>query len=128
MNHLPEILLIAGGLFNIGLAVFYLFFWKVFHWKKDLAKLTSVNRAIMQTLNICLIFVFLMMAYVSFFHRAGMLSTNLGNSPLIFFSLGWFLLAVEQVIFFKIKHRVSLVFTFIFLVGSTIYLLPTIVK
>ena len=128
MSTLSETLLFAGGIFNIGFAIFHLFFWKIFDWKEDLATLTSVNRAIMQTLNLCLTLVFLIMAYISIFHRAEMLSTNLGKTLLISFSIFWFLRMIEQVVFFKIKRLVSFAFALIFLAGGMFYLLSAMMK
>jgi len=38
MSNLTETILITGGLFHLGFAIFHLFFWKLFHWKEaDLA-------------------------------------------------------------------------------------------
>lgn len=128
MNNLAEAIVFTGGLFNLGFAVFHLMFWRLFHWKEDLASLTFINRSVMQILNLCLTFVFLLMAYVSIFHRAEMISANLGNALLVAFSLFWFLRMIEQAVFFGIKSRMSLAFTLVFLVGSVIYLLPVLVK
>ena len=128
MDNLGNVIIIAGGIFNLGFAIFHLMFWQLFHWKKDLALLTPVNRAIMQILNLCLTFIFLAIAYISFFHSAEMASTGLGKSLLIVFSLFWFLRMLEQIIFFGIKNKVSLVLTLVFFVGSVIYTLPLFVK
>jgi len=121
-------MIFTGGLFNLGFAVFHLMFWRLFHWKEDLASLTFVNRSVMQILNLCLTFMFLVMAFVSVFHQSEMISTKLGNMLSIAFSLFWFLRMIEQIIFFGIKNKVSIVFTLVFLVGSVIYLLPVLVK
>lgn len=128
MNNLAETMIFTGGLFNLGFAIFHLMFWRLFHWKEDLASLTFINRSVMQILNLCLIFLFLMMAYISFFHHSEMISTQLGAALLVAFSLFWFLRMIEQVAFFGIKDRMSLGFTLIFLVGSGLYLLPILVK
>ena len=115
-----------GGIFNLGFAVFRLMFWKIFHWKDDLASLTHINRSIMQILNLRLTFVFLVMAYLSFFHKAEMISTNIGKVLLISFSLFWFFRTLEQVVFFGVKNRMSFALTLIFLVGGILYMLPAL--
>jgi len=51
-------LIFAGGIFNLLFAVFHLFFWKLFNWKYELKSISFVNRNIMQVLNLCLAFVF----------------------------------------------------------------------
>jgi hypothetical protein len=128
MNNLAETIILIGGIFNLGFAVFHLIFWRLFRWKEDLASLTSINRSVMQILNLCLIFVFLVIAYISIFFSSAMISTSLGKTLLIAFSLFWFQRMIEQIIFFGIKNKVSLVFTLVFLVGSIIYALPVLVK
>jgi hypothetical protein len=128
MNNLAETIILIGGIFNLGFAVFHLMFWRLFRWKDDLASLTSINHSVMQILNLCLIFVFLVIAYISIFFSSAMISTSLGKSLLIAFSLFWFLRMIEQIIFFGIKNKVSLVFSLVFLVGSIIYALPVLVK
>ena len=124
MNNLAEVSLTAGGIFNLGFAVFHLFFWRLFNWRKDLASLTPVNRSVMQILNLCLTFLLLVMAYVSLFLRREMLSTGLGKVLLIAFALFWFLRMLEQVFLFEVKSKLSAVFTLIFLLGSALYIVP----
>ena len=128
MNNLAGIIILFGGVFNLGFAIFHLLFWQIFRWKEDLASLKSTNRFVMQILNLCLIFVFLVMAYVSIFQAAAMISTSLGKSLLMAFSLFWLLRMMEQIIFFGVKNKLSFAFTLVFFVGSIIYALPVLVK
>jgi len=124
MNDLSEVTILIGGFYNLGFVVFHLMFWKIFQWKKDLSSLTFINRSVMQILNLCLTFVFLVMAYVSFFHTPELAQTNLGRMLLIGFSLFWFLRMIEQVIFFGMRNRVSVILAVIFFFGSIIYMIP----
>ncbi len=126
MRAVAEVCLLVGGIYNAAFVIFHLFFWKLFDWKKDLASLTPANRSIMQILNLCLIFMFGVMSYVSLFLPKEMLTTNLGRSLLVAFSLFWFLRALEQVFVFESRNWLSAVFTLIFLVGGVIYLLPVV--
>jgi hypothetical protein len=126
MNNLAEASLFLGGVFNLGFAVFHLFFWKLFNWKEDLVSLAPANRSVMQILNLCLTFMIFLMSYVSLFLPREMLTTNLGKNLLIAFSLFWFLRMLEQIFLFEVKGRLSVGFTFIFLLGSFIYLVPVL--
>ncbi|MBT8386019.1 MAG: hypothetical protein KJO12_01285 [Ignavibacteria bacterium] len=119
-----ESVIFAGGIYNIILVIFHLTFWKLFKWKKDLARITFINRAVMQVLNLSLTFVFLIFAYISIFHAQELISTNLGNSLLLLISVFWFLRAIEQTIFFGLKNVISVMFFLFFLLGSIIYLYP----
>jgi len=119
-----ESLIIIGGLYNVAFTIFHLLFWKIFKWKKDLASLSIINRGVMQILNLCLTFVFLIFGYISIFHTKELISTSLGVSLLLLISVFWALRAIEQVVFFGLKNKVSLIFFIIFLTGFVIYLYP----
>ena len=118
--------LFAGGVFHLALAIFHLFFWRIFRWRQDLASLTRVNRAVAQILNLCLTFVFFAAAYLSFFHAAELLSAPLGRTILASIALFWILRLILQFVFFGARHRVSILFIVIFLVGAALYLLPLV--
>jgi len=119
-----EHLLTAGGLFNVVFALFHLLFWKLFRWHEELPKLSRLNRAIVQVLNLCLTFVFLIFAYVSFVHTGELLGTSLGRSLLVLMGAFWYLRAVEHVWFFRVRNRLSHVFLVLFLIGGSLYVLP----
>ena len=124
MNFSIDAMLFAGGIFNLGFVVFHLLFWKIFQWKTDLASLTHINRSIMQILNLRLTFLLLVIAYLSFFHTAELVSTSIGKALLISIALFWFFRAIEQIIFFGVKNRISLALTVVFFLGSILYWLP----
>jgi hypothetical protein len=119
-----EYLLIAGGLFNVVFALFHLLFWKLFRWHEELAKLSGLNRAIVQVLNLCLTFVFVIFAYVSFAHAGELLGTALGRSLLLLIGTFWYLRAIEHVWLFRVRSRVSHVFLVLFLIGGSLYVIP----
>lgn len=119
----PDLLVKIGGIYNLGFAVFHLFFWKLFHWKEDLASLTSLNRAVMQILNLCLTFVFLLFGYLSLFYTPELLASGLGKTLLMGIAIFWFLRMIEQIIFFGLRNKRSVAFTVIFLFGSLSYIL-----
>jgi hypothetical protein len=126
MNDLSEVMILIGGFYNLGFAIFHLMFWRLFRWKRDLSSLTFINRSVMQILNLCLTFVFLLMAYISFFNTSELIQTNLGKALLVGFSLFWFLRMIEQIIFFRIRNLISIALTLVFLFGCVIYLIPLI--
>jgi len=126
MNDLSGVMILIGGFYNLGFAIFHLMFWRLFRWKRDLSSLTFINRSVMQILNLCLTFVFLLMAYISFFNTSELIQTNLGKALLVGFSLFWFLRMIEQIIFFGIRNLISIALTLVFLFGCVIYLIPLI--
>lgn len=124
MPNLPETILIAGGLFHLGFAVFHLSFWKLFRWKEDLASLSRINRAVMQILNLCLTYVFVVVGVVSIVYRREMVSTGLGRGLLVAIAVFWFLRLVEQIIFFGLRGRRTSIFSVLCFIGGLVYLLP----
>ena len=119
-----ETYIIIGGVYNLGLVVFHLLFWKIFNWKKELRLLNSVNRNTIQVLNMFLALVFLFFGYISIFHANELTSTNLGISLLGFFSLFWFLRAFAQIYFYGIKNNLSIILFVVFILGGLLYLYP----
>jgi len=116
--------LYLAGIFNLGLFVFHLFFWKLFKWPEQLRRVSRLNANVMQIMNLCLMAVFLFSAYLSFFHVEALTSSPLGQSVLAGFAIFWFLRAIEQVWFFKLKTAVSTAFTALFTLGGTLYAVP----
>jgi len=121
-----ELLIKLGGVYNIVLVIFHLLFWRLFDWKNDLRKLTFLNRAIMQVLNLSLSFVFIIFSYMSLAHTEELLTTALGHSLLILMSLFWVARSIEQIVFFKLKHWSSIAFLAFFLAGAFLYAIPAI--
>lgn len=124
MCQAMERVLLFGGAYNLAFALFHLCFWRLFNWRQDLASLRFINRQVMQVLNLCLTFAFLIFAYISFFHTAELVGTGLGRSLLLLISVFWLLRSVEQVLFFRLKHWVSAALFVTFLVGALLYGYP----
>lgn len=123
---ISQTFLFAGGVFHLAIAIFHIFFWRIFRWKEDLASLTHINRAIVQILNLCLTFVFFAAAYISFFHASELLSTPLGRTILASIALFWILRLMLQSVFFSARHGISILFILLFLIDASLYLFPLI--
>ncbi len=120
----PEAAVLLGGACSAAFALFHLFFWKLFRWRTELAKLTSLNRAIVHVSNLSLTFAVIAFAYVSLAHADAMLSTPLGRSLLLFIAVFWYLRAAEQIVFFGLKRPVSIALFVIFVTVGTLYAGP----
>jgi hypothetical protein len=124
MSKFSEIILIIGGVFHLAFAVFHMYFWKLFRWKEDLEKLFWVNRAVMQILNLCLTYLFIVFGVLSIVYRQEMVSTNLGNALLVSIAVFWILRMIQQLIFFGLKSMQSIVLTILLILGGLLYLTP----
>lgn len=119
-----EAFVIAGGVYCLAFAVFHLMFWRLFRWRADLRSLTAINRAVMQILNLCLTFVFVLFGALSLLYPADLAGTPLGRTLLLLISVFWLLRAIEQIVFFGLRNRVSAAFFLIFLLGAGLYAAP----
>jgi hypothetical protein len=115
-----------GGFYNIAFLVFHAMFWKLFKWKKQLPKLTPINGAIMQVLNLCLMFCFLLFGYISLFYTSELVTSSMGRALLLFIALFWLARAIEQLVFFSFKSPASILMTILFLLGFCLYAYPLI--
>jgi hypothetical protein len=96
-------LIIIGGMLWIVCFIFHVMFWRLFDWKNDLETVKKVNKGIIQVLNLCLMLVFLVFAYISLFQTDELLNTNLGRSLIAGMALFGVFRVIEQFIFFDAK-------------------------
>jgi hypothetical protein len=122
------LLLDLCGIYNLAFAIFHLFFWKLFKWKEDFRKNSVGNRAIIQILNIRLIYIFLLMAFIYFAYPQQLMKTELGLVLLIGFLGFWVGRTIEQFIFLRVKSKMVTILTIVFFFGIVIHLLPLIFR
>lgn len=118
--------LLAGAIFNLAFAIFHLAFWQLFDWRNELPRLGFVNRQILQILNLCLTFVFLLFGWLLLAHSGELIGTRLGRTLLAGISMFWVLRAIEQTWFFGLKDWRSLVFLAVFVSGALIHVAPLV--
>jgi len=116
------------GIYNLAFAIFHVLFWKIFKWNEDLKGNSVGNRAIIQILNIRLIYIFLLMSVIYFFYPDQLLETKIGFVLLIGFAGFWIGRTIEQFIFLRIKSKMVTVLTIVFFAGIVLHLLPIVIK
>lgn len=116
------------GIHSLGFAIFHLLFWKLFKWKEQLARLGTVNRAIVSMLNIQLVWVFLLVAGVCFALPRDLVQQPLGNALLAGMTVFWGLRLVLQFVFLRHNHPFVFALTGLFLVGIALFGLPVFLK
>jgi hypothetical protein len=119
-----ETLIRIGGIYNIGLILFHLSFWRIFNWNEELDRVSFLNRAVMQVLNISLMFAFAIFAYISLVYTSELMNSPLGNSLLVLMALFWLARSVQQLVFYKLKHWLSWLFLLLFMTGCLLYAIP----
>lgn len=121
-----ETFIIAGGFYAIGLIMFHLLFWRIFDWEQDLKRISFLNRATMQVLNISLTLSFIIFSYISLVHATELLTSSLGHSLLMLIALFWLARAIQQIVFYRLRHWASWAFLLLFLSGSLLYAIPAL--
>jgi hypothetical protein len=121
-------IILLCGLYNIGFALFHVSFWKIFQWDRDLKKLSFANKAIMQILNIQIIYYFAFVALICFCCPVDLLTTRIGQIFLGGTSLFWFIRTIQQFIFLRANNYKIHLLTIIFALGSILFALPFLLK
>jgi hypothetical protein len=114
----------TAGLYDVGFAVFHMFFWHLFRWPKSLEASGNVNTAITQTLNVMLTYVFVVYAI------ALISPVQADADHRLLLSAGaafWVIRAAVQVILFRIRRSISVALTALFALGALLHGLAAIV-
>jgi hypothetical protein len=112
------------GLHSILFALFHMSFWKIFNWSSVLKTIAKENRAIIQILNLRLIYLFLFTGFLCFVFTTDLYNTPLGKAFMIGMSIFWIGRTIEQFIFLRTNHWLIHLLTILFIVGSILFLLP----
>ena len=84
------------------------------------------NKAIIQIANLRLIYLFVFVAVICFIFPKELTTTPLGRFFMIGMSVFWFTRMIEQFIFLKVNHPLVHLLTYLFLIGSILFLIPVI--
>lgn len=114
------------GFHSLGFAIFHAMFWRLFRWRRSLAAATAVDRAIVQILNLRLIYVFLGMAALCFCFTRELDDSALGQALLAGMSLFWVGRTIEQFVFLRINRPMVHVLTVLFMLGAVLFALPLV--
>lgn len=121
-------IIITCGIFNLAFGIFHLWFWKLFKWKDQLAKLSFANRGIMQILNWQIVYYFFATAIICLILPDELLESKLGNGFLLFCSGFWLFRTINQFVYLNKNHTFIHLLTFLFIVGTILFALPVVGK
>lgn len=113
---------IAGGL-DLAFAAFHVMFWRLFGWPGRLEDAGATNVAIMQTLNIVLIYIFVVTGVVvlGYAWRGVPLPPELAWATAAF----WLLRTVLQPVMFSMRNAPSRMITLLFAVSAAAHAAAT---
>lgn len=92
-------LFVFGGVLNLLLGLFHLFFWKIFNWPEGLMSISHDSRAILQIGNIHLTLLILFFGYVSIVHWKDLFLSRLGNAVSSFMAFFYLIRIVNEAVF-----------------------------
>lgn len=124
-----KILLIIGGIHSLLFGLFHCMFWNILKWKTVLKKIDPANEAVIQILNLRIIYILFLHSFLCFFFTDDLLTNRIGNFMLIGSALFWFGRTIEQFVYQRqlpFKDPVNMTFTIIFIIGIVIYTIPFI--
>ncbi len=118
-----SLLVKIGGYASIGWLIFHLLFWRIFDWRAELKRLSRLNSGVMQVLNLCLSFIFLLFAFLSLWHTNELLSAGIGRTISLGIGVFWLFRFLLQPLFWGTSLP-SVLFAFLFVLMSACYLFP----
>lgn len=125
-----KILLIIGGVHSLFFGLFHCIFWKRLQWKEELKKIHPHNEAVMQILNLRIIYIFFFHSFLCFFFINELLTTTIGIFLLGGSALFWLGRTIEQFVYQKqlpFKDPINMALTIMFIFGIVIYTVPILI-
>lgn len=119
-DWLPTLIALCGW-HSLAFAVFHIGFWKLFGWPGSLRSTTYPNRAIIQILNLRLIWVLFGVAAALLLWPDDIVQTRLGRGLLGFMALFWLGRMLEQWIFLRVNRVMVHVLTVLFALGGVLF-------
>ncbi|WP_406856947.1 hypothetical protein ABEG18_04745 [Alsobacter sp. KACC 23698] len=117
-------LIAAAGAYDLAFALFHLGFPLIFRWRSRLGKLDPVNRAVVQTLNLMLVFVFAG-AGAGLAAKPEVIAADPLGRGLLFLGAGfWLVRAALQPVMFGLRHWASKLIFLVFLAGAALHAAP----
>lgn len=105
------------GAHALVMAVFHSLFWRLFDWRRELAKLRLPTRAITQILNLRLIWLFLFVALLCLSLPDALLCERSGQALLAFMLAFWLGRLLEQFMFLRVRHALVTALSAWFVLG-----------
>jgi hypothetical protein len=119
-------MIIIGGIYCLGFALFHALFPRIFKWHDELGTLTPINKGIVYILNNRLAYFFIFVAAACFLFTEELATTRFGNYFLIGISLFWLGRTIEQFIYLKVDHPMVQLLTYIFILGTILFAIPVL--
>ena len=120
-----------GGIFYFILAVFHLFYPRLFKWESNLkgldVKRKDVIKQNLYVSNASMLVLWLFFSFLSLFYAKELLSTSIGKGILIGIVIFWIIrIFIIQPIYIGMKTKKSIIRVIFFIIGAAFYLIPLV--
>lgn len=119
-----RILLLAGGLLNLLLAIFKIAMPYLFHWRESMGSSATHMWATLYAENLGISLLLLFFAYMSIFQWEELVKTGLGRTALLAIGSLWIFRSIAELVLFRIGIDGAWWRVFLFLIVAAFYLLP----
>ena len=119
-----ELLLVLCALHSGFFAVLHLAFWKLFDWRRALPQMRLSERAILQVLNLRLIYVFLGIGILCLCFPTELVGTALGRVLMLGMAGFWLGRLIEQFVFLRVNHAGVHALSLLFALGVVLFAWP----
>lgn len=119
-------ILMLCGLHSFGFAAFHIAFWALFRWPKTLASTTPANRAILQIVNIQLIWLFLCVGGLCLRFPDPLIQSGLGRAVMLGMSGFWVVRLIQQFVFLRVNHPLVHALSILFALGAVLFAWPVL--
>lgn len=123
-----DIVLLLCAAHSLALAVFHVAFWRLFRWPESLRTTTLPNRAILQIVNVQLIWLFLCVAALCLWFPGQLRGTALGNAVLAGMSGFWVLRLAQQFVLLRVRHPLVRILSAVFALGAVLFAWPLLAE
>jgi hypothetical protein len=114
----------VGGALTLGIAIFHIFFNKLFRWKAEFRSNSELNKKVIYTIHIALLFLFLLLGTFTIIYAHELSeSTGISFGINLMFGVFWLWRTIWQIIYFKGKLE-HYIITLIFFLTSISYFIP----
>ena len=134
---ISKICIIAGGILSLFMVLFHIRFYKLFNWKKDFEKISTINRKVFYTIHLALLLLFLAFSFISFAYTTELSQCNgVAGGITLGYSLFWLWRTIWQIVYFrpprsqKTGKMIFMHYLLIIVIGIlfVVYLVPFIFK
>jgi len=128
MQIKPKTGIRIAGVIGLLFTAFHLYFYVLFKWQQSLACLNKTNWSIFMTYHVASIFFVGTITYFSLFHPTELITTKLGRSLLVVFSIFYLIRLAAEFLFFGFNGVSSLVIVILCLIPTVIYAWVALMK